>query len=581
MMKNENLEKVERIIEDGLIKPVYQPIVSLENGSVFGYEALSRITDDNLQMGIEELFFTADTLNKSWELESLCRMKALQCSAKAKNERHLFINVNPNIIHDENFKEGFTREKLSEYGIQPDNVTFEITERVSTLHSNLFFESISHYKSQNYGIAIDDVGSGFSGLNVIVDVKPSFIKLDMHLIRNIDKDETKLLLCKALTDFCKGAGIKLIAEGIESEEELRQLIKLGVDYGQGYFLGIPKENFEEISEEKAALISICHSKQYREKVRSSVYPRVEHLCKQGCTYLSDEKVRDIYETMIENPVIMEFAILKNDVATGFMTRADINSFLGGRYGYSLHAKKMIHQLARTDFLCVNCDMTVEQVSRLAMERPSEQLYNPIVVEKAGKYFGIVTVKDLLDTCTKIEIDVAMHSNPLTGLPGNLLIEKEIIARIFSDQPYCITYYDLDNFKAYNDAYGFENGDMMLMLVAESLKSHAVRNEFIGHIGGDDFIVVADYEEGEKYCKDVIDFFSKHVASLYREEDVQRGYIISKNRSGVTENFPIASISIAGVTSRGKKYHTVDDFSTDVALLKKSSKKHKGNYYHIL
>ncbi len=580
-MKDERAKKVEQIIEEGLIKPVYQPIVSLENGAVFGYEALSRITQSDLQMNIEELFVTADAINRAWELEALCRTKALQCAAQAKNKKRLFINVNPNVIYDENFKEGFTREKLSEYGIQPDNVTFEITERVSTLHSSLFFESVSHYKNQNYGIAIDDVGSGFSGLNVIVDVKPSFIKLDMHLIRNIDKDETKLLLCKALKDFCKGAGIKLIAEGIESEEELRQLIKLGVDYGQGYFLGLPKDSFEEVSKDKAELISLCHSKHYKESVRSSVYPKVEHLCRRGCTYEANERVQHIYEMMAENAAITEFAIIENDTAIGFMTRADINSFLGGLYGYSLHAKKVIRQLARTDFLSVNCDMTVEQVSRLAMERPAEQLYNPIVVEKQGKYFGMVTVKDLLDTCTKIEIDVAMHSNPLTGLPGNLLIENEIVSRIFGERPYCITYYDLDNFKAYNDAYGFENGDLMLRLVAESLKRHADKNEFIGHIGGDDFIVIADYEEGERYCREVIDFFSKNVVSLYREQDVQRGYIISKNRSGITENFPIASISIAGVTSRGKKYTTVDDFSTDVALLKKSSKKHRGNYYHII
>ncbi|MCL2050762.1 MAG: GGDEF domain-containing protein [Lachnospiraceae bacterium] len=195
----------------------------------------------------------------------------------------------------------------------------------------------------------------------------------------------------------------------------------------------------------------------------------------------------------------------------------------------------------------------------------------------------MTIKDLLDTCTKIEVDTAMHANPLTGLPGNLVLEKEITARIFGDAPYCITYYDIDNFKAYNDAYGFQNGDLMLALTAEILKECAKRGEFIGHIGGDDFIVIGDYHEGEKYCQAVIAEFMRKVVSLYRDEDIKNGYIISKNRSGVTENFPIASLSIAGISNKKnpRPYQTVDEFSHAVAQLKKKCKKQLGNYFEVL
>jgi len=305
---------------------------------------------------------------------------------------------------------------------------------------------------------------------------PKMIKLDMHLIRDIDKDETKQLLCKAMVDFCKSAGILSVAEGVETEEELETLISLRTDYAQGYFLGIPRFSFAPIASEK-----------------------------------------------------------------------------------------------------------VDMIQRLAMQRTYKQLYNPIVVERDGTHIGIVTVKDLLDTCTKIEVDAAMHSNPLTGLPGNLLLEKEITSRIFADAPYCITYYDIDNFKAYNDAYGFQNGDLMLSLTAEILKDRAKKNEFIGHIGGDDFIVICDYHEGKEYCEGVIDEFARKVTNLYRDEDVKNGYIISKNRNGVTENFPIASLSIAGVSNRAtfRPYLNVDEFSHAVAQLKKKCKKQLGNYFEIV
>ena len=196
------------------------------------------------------------------------------------------------------------------------------------------------------------------------------------------------------------------------------------------------------------------------------------------------------------------------------------------------------------------------------------------------YWGIVTIKDLLEACTKVEVNTAMHSNPLTGLPGNLLIDQEILYRVLNDSPYCIIYFDIDNFKSYNDAYSFQSGDMMLMLLADILKKAAARNEFIGHIGGDDFIVICDYHEAEDYCEEVIERFSHRVSSLYHKDDMDRGYIISKNRRGITEEFPIASLSIAGISNRVKAYKDMDAFSADIAKLKKKCKRQNGSYYEI-
>ncbi len=574
-------ELLEKILEGKYIKPVYQPIVSFTDGKIYGYEALSRISDIEPEINIEQLFKIADKINKSWELETLCRIKALENSIYLDAGKKLFLNVSSNIIHDKEFKKGFTKSRLNEYGLDTNNIIFEITERVAVIDSNAFLGSIDHYKSQNYGIAVDDVGAGYSGLNIIASIRPNLIKLDMTLVRDIDKDETKQLLCTAMAGFCRNAGILLIAEGIETEEELKTLISLNVNLGQGYFLGIPQESFSDLSPEKTEMIAKFHTRNNIRTYRSSIYPIIGCLSRPGYTFSPNAKAENIYETLRLNPNITEFTLVEEDISVGFMTRTALNEIFGGRYGFSLNSKKNISQLIKTDFLRVNYYMPADQVSRLAMQRPYEQLYSPIVVEKEDKYWGIVTIKDLLDACTKAEVDTAMHSNPLTGLPGNLLIEKEILSRVLGDDPYCITYYDIDNFKAYNDAYGFQNGDIMLVLVAEILKESAVKNEFIGHIGGDDFIVICDYQEGEYYCKTVIDKFSLKVTSLYREEDVKNGYIISKNRHGVTENFPIASLSVAGISNKEITYKSIDAFSKDIAQLKKKCKRNLGNYYEIL
>jgi len=122
---------------------------------------------------------------------------------------------------------------------------------------------------------------------------------------------------------------------------------------------------------------------------------------------------------------------------------------------------------------------------------------------------------------------------------------------------------------------------MLALVANILKSCAVKNEFLGHIGGDDFIVICDYHEGDNYCKAVLEQFSTKVTTLYRDEDVKNGFIVSKNRHGVTENFSLASLSIAGISNKTKIYQNSDDFSNDIAQLKKKCKKQLGNYFEII
>ncbi|MDF2873001.1 MAG: hypothetical protein K0R05_4576 [Anaerocolumna sp.] len=181
-MENQ-FQLLEKILEGQHITPVYQPIVSLIDGQIYGYEALSRISAKELEMNIEQMFKIADKLNKSWELETLCRTKALEHSINLKEGKKLFLNVNSNIIHDKDFREGFTKSSLTAYGLDSGNVIFEITERVAVIDNNAFLTSINHYKSQNYGIAIDDFGAGYSGLNIIASVRPDFIKLDMNLIR--------------------------------------------------------------------------------------------------------------------------------------------------------------------------------------------------------------------------------------------------------------------------------------------------------------------------------------------------------------------------------------------------------------
>ena len=222
-------------------------------------------------------------------------------------------------------------------------------------------------------------------------------------------------------------------------------------------------------------------------------------------------------------------------------------------------------------------MPIEMVARLALIRPKQVLYDAIVVSDNGTYVGIVTVKDLLEASISIQVERAMDTNPLTHLPGNIQIQDRISKLLFSDEKFSIMYLDLDNFKAYNDAYGFENGDMMLRAVAKCMNDACRNGEFIGHIGGDDFVIISNDYNLEQVFHQIIDNFHSCIIELYSEEDYLQGRICSQNRRGEPEIFPLASISGALYTNERLQVQSMNDFSYKIALTKKASKKHIGDF----
>lgn len=251
------IKELDDIIQNNRIKTVFQPIISLMDGRVLGHEALSRITGGCIIPNTENLFQLANEYNRLWDLELLCRVKTLEAAfilMKPPYDKKIFINVNPRIMHDIKFKNGFTKEYIKKYGIKPDKIIFEITERSAIYDMESFKNVVEHYKSQNYRIAIDDAGAGYSGLNLISDIHPHYLKLDMNLIRDIDKDKVKYALIKGLIEFSKISNVDLIAEGIETKEEMETLINLGVQFGQGYFIQKPDEKILEINHEVIDII---------------------------------------------------------------------------------------------------------------------------------------------------------------------------------------------------------------------------------------------------------------------------------------------------------------------------------------
>ena len=175
-------------------------------------------------------------------------------------------------------------------------------------------------------------------------------------------------------------------------------------------------------------------------------------------------------------------------------------------------------------------------------------------------------------------------SPLTGLPGNVQIHAELKKRIARQEPFSVLYLDLDNFKAYNDVYGFLKGDEIIEFTAEtivnSVHSDKIENTFVGHIGGDDFVAIVPGTSCEKLCQNVILEFDNNVQKFFTEDDLEKGYIEVANRRGIIEQFPLTSISIGVVVSDVGRFHNILEIGEIGVQVKHAAKSVMGSSYAI-
>lgn len=171
---------------------------------------------------------------------------------------------------------------------------------------------------------------------------------------------------------------------------------------------------------------------------------------------------------------------------------------------------------------------------------------------------------------------------LTGLPGNVQIENELKRRISSRNQYAVLYIDLDNFKAYNDKYGFMNGDEVIKftsdVIQETVQKYGTKGDFVGHVGGDDFVAVLDIENARKIGRAIIKKFDQDIKQFYTEDDIKKGYIRVLNRKGKLEKYAIMTITVAMISNKYKKYVSTLEIGEDGASVKKKAKAIEGSTF---
>ncbi len=249
MMRNK--EKLQELILKESIRTVFHPIVDLITNEVMGYEALSRGPAGTEYENPYILFDVAAETELLFELDRLCRKKALQNAQDINPGHKLFMNCLPSAVLDPEFRDSYLKTFLEELKLNPFNIVLEVTEREAIENYELFKEAVQYYSDLGFAIAVDDTGAGYSSLETVVELKPQYIKLDISIIRGIDKNILKQELIKAIMGLSKEMKSVVIAEGIETEAELNTLKKIGIGVGQGFLFAKPAPPFPGICRQAA------------------------------------------------------------------------------------------------------------------------------------------------------------------------------------------------------------------------------------------------------------------------------------------------------------------------------------------
>ena len=569
------IEKIE------ILDYAFQPIVNPYAGSIYGVEALLRNTEKLGYKEISEFFDDAYSQGVLFNVDIMLREKAISKFIKIPfcNKIKLFYNYDPRILEMNDYKNGFTENILQKYNLDSQNICFEINEKYQILKIDNLRNFINGLKERNIKVALDDFGAGFSGLELFYHSDPDFIKFDRFLISGIDNDIKKKSFCSHIISLCKLFGIIVIAEGVETLAEFYTCKDIGFDLIQGFFIQRPQIEVASLQLSNDNIKNLISRRKNISKNEEMINNEMIVLD----TISVDDNIKIIFEKFHENLNYNFFPVVdSNNYPMGILHEKKIKSYVYSPYGKELLYNKSFNKsISKFLSFCPVADINTSQEAFLEIfvNNPESQ---GILITKEMKYVGFLNAKSLLNMINLKNLSYAREINPLTKLPGNMMI-NEYMGGIFenNEHNFYLVYFDFDNFKPFNDKYGFRQGDRAILYFADLLRKEAHEKErFIGHIGGDDFFVgfKSDMDIREEVIQkvlNIVDDFSSAMLSFFDKEDVERGYYLSKDRNGELCKFAFLSVS-AGIIEIEKDFR---DFSDDtigevLAVIKKDAKNSK-------
>ncbi|WP_028584064.1 bifunctional diguanylate cyclase/phosphodiesterase [Desulfogranum mediterraneum] len=571
-MRDESIESLlARVIHSEDLIVHFQPIVHLHNRQIYGYEGLIRGPVNTVLHSPGRLFAVAARENRLAELDILCRRKVIHRFTELNLPGRLFINVDPITMQHEQFQEGKTLEFIEQVGVDPGRIIIELTETHPVEDIQLMQQAMHHYRQMGFRVAIDDLGAGYSGLKLWSAIRPDIVKVDRHFIQGVDEDRTKQQFVNAILKTATALGSRVITEGVETEKEYATLRKLGIEMVQGYYFCRP------VSVPPLEIQETVFRREPRNDERLEL-PTVAQILRPAFSLQSETRVHQVGELFSTMPELESIVILQDTEVLGMVLRREFMNMYASLYGKELYGKQPIVRFINRNILQVEKSLPLEEVSYRLTSALNLHTDEFIILDKCT-LAGKARMIDLLHAITKLQINRARHANPLTLLPGNVPIQEELQKLFRRNRSFVICYFDLDNFKPFNDFFGFSRGDKVIRFCSELLLANIDEQQnFIGHVGGDDFVAIFCSSDWQEVVRRILRQFDESISGLYN------GHIgcsiKSTDRNGKPQRYSRMTLSVGAVLVQASDTRCHLDLSEEAAVAKGRAKKIEGSSLYI-
>lgn len=550
----------------------FQPIMELESGLVHGYEGLIRGPSDSVLHAPSALLKAAEQQGKLLETELRCVEMLVRAFARQGEDALLFINLSPRLLSDSSSLLGELLRILAAGSLSPTRVVIELTEDGTPTDSNRLIDKVADCRSAGFQLALDDLGVGYSSLRRWSEWRPDYVKLDKHFASGINQDTVKLQFVRSLQQIAMNSGAKLIAEGIETCAEFRLMREIGIRFGQGYFIGRPAATAGLTLEVIGALKQMGRS-----TAASSFKALAIDLLLSAPVLIPEDNNETALAHFAAHPALHALAVVDSGRPIGLINRYTLVDQFSRIFMRELHGRRSCTQFMDYAPLVVDKSTPIEEVGKLVVDRGRRTFTDGFVITDEGQYLGLGSGYDLMQLIMQSQLAAARYANPLTSLPGSVPINNQIQQLLDANTPFHAAYCDLDYFKPFNDIYGYDQGDQVLLALAQALIDNLDPHlDFLGHIGGDDFLAVFRSADWETRCARVLAAFESQRARLLRPEHLAQGGYRSEDRGGNLVFHPLPSLSIGVVAAEAGLFRTHHEVAAATAAAKREAKKMPGH-----
>lgn len=571
------LKILDDILAQRRLTAVFQPILDLRTHTIHGYEALIRGPSDTPLHAPTNLFDTAARYGRSFDLELLCQEVAITQYIQLDLPGRLFLNVSPLMLLDPGHAETQWRSLSRFANLQAGRIVIDLTEQQIVEDYLIMREAIAGCRAMGYLVAMDDLGNGYAGLRAWSELRPDYIKIDRHFIDGVHEDTIKRQFVHSMHELAIGVGCAAIAEGIETAEEYGAIRALNIPFGQGHYFARPHAHPPREVDKRLFLIGAGNGNGHHGRV-----PRytdtVGSIVRHSPTVEPADSVETVGELFRTHLELQTIPVVQEHRPVGIVERNSFMQMFASRFGRDLFGRKPIVLFMNSQPVIVEKDALVDQVSQSITTDTALKSGMDFIIADKGRYLGMGSVIDLLKRITELQLRAARYANPLTLLPGNVPISEKIDTLLAADKSFTVCYCDIDNFKPFNDTYGYGRGDDVIRCLAGVLTAHADPDlDFIGHVGGDDFIMIFLCADWMGRCERILSAYAEGRGQFYDDDDPEAGGIVATDRRGQPQFYPLLSLSIGAVqVFAERRLSSAHDVAILASEAKSQAKKQGGN-----